>query len=98
MQVLQKARIRYIVKNGNQQNMKPPTMMPNVLAAFVSIRNRFTCALMFRFPIRFEIIFGLFVPSSQLLGLGLVALSPALSQLLDLREDLRWEPILCTLK
>lgn len=54
---LQNARNRYIVKKGNQQNMNPPTIIPKVLAAFVSIRNRFTWALMFLFPI-LEISFG----------------------------------------
>lgn len=43
MQFGQKARTRYMVKNGNQQRMNPPTMMPSVFAAFVSIRNFFTC-------------------------------------------------------
>ena len=42
MQSGQKARIKYIVKKGIQHNMNPPTMIPNVLAAFVSIRKRFT--------------------------------------------------------
>lgn len=36
----QKARIRYAVKKGNQQMMKPPTMMPTVFAAFVSAWKR----------------------------------------------------------
>uniref|UniRef100_A0A1B0BBA6 Uncharacterized protein n=1 Tax=Glossina palpalis gambiensis TaxID=67801 RepID=A0A1B0BBA6_9MUSC len=40
-----------MVKNGNQQNMKRPTIIAKVLAAFVSIRNRLTCALMLRLPI-----------------------------------------------
>uniref|UniRef100_A0A1A9Z8D2 Uncharacterized protein n=1 Tax=Glossina pallidipes TaxID=7398 RepID=A0A1A9Z8D2_GLOPL len=35
-----------MVKNGNQQNMKRPTIIAKVLAALVSIRNRLTCALM----------------------------------------------------
>jgi len=43
MQSSQKARTRYMVKKGNQQQMKQPTMMPKVLAAFVSILKRRTC-------------------------------------------------------
>jgi hypothetical protein len=31
-----------MVKKGNQQTMKQPTMMPSVLAAFVSTRKRRT--------------------------------------------------------
>ncbi len=42
MQSSQKAVTRYIVKNGNQQQMKQPTMIPRVLAALVSILNRRT--------------------------------------------------------
>ena len=44
----QNARTTYIVKNGVQHTMNPPTMMPSVLAAFVSILKRFTCAFMLR--------------------------------------------------
>uniref|UniRef100_A0A182J3H8 Uncharacterized protein n=1 Tax=Anopheles atroparvus TaxID=41427 RepID=A0A182J3H8_ANOAO len=43
MQSPQNGRTRYMVKNGSQQKMNPPTMMPSVLAAFVSMRKRFTC-------------------------------------------------------
>lgn len=43
--------IRYIVKNGNQQRINTPTIMPNVLAALVSMRNLFTWSLMLRRPI-----------------------------------------------
>lgn len=46
----QKARIMYMVKNGSQHNMKPPTMMASVLAAFVSMRNRLACTLKIRLP------------------------------------------------
>ena len=38
----QKAVTRYMVKKGNQQQMKQPTMIPSVLAALVSMRNRRT--------------------------------------------------------
>lgn len=38
----QNALTTYTLKNGSQQNTKPPTMMPRVFAAFVSIRKRFT--------------------------------------------------------
>lgn len=46
----QNARIMYMVKNGSQHNIKPPTMIASVLAAFVSIRNRFACTLNMRLP------------------------------------------------
>lgn len=42
MQFLQNALTKYIVKNGSQQQTNPPTIMPKVLAALVSIRNRLT--------------------------------------------------------
>lgn len=85
MQFGQKARTRYMVKNGSQQNIKPPTIIAKVLAALVSIRKRFTWAFMLRLPIRRLITLGL-SPSSQELGLGLGARS-ALSQLLDLQTS-----------
>lgn len=65
MQDVQNARIRYMVKNGSQQHINPPTIMAKVFAALVSIRNLLTCALIFRFPIRLEIIFGLLPRSSS---------------------------------
>lgn len=48
----QNPRYRYIVKKGNQQTMKPPTMIARVLAALVSMRNLRTWTLMLRFPRR----------------------------------------------
>lgn len=55
MHLMQNALIKYIVKNGNQQKIKPPTMMASVLAAFVSIRNRLACTFNSRFAVlRFE--------------------------------------------
>lgn len=51
MQLSQNARTKYMVKNGSQHTMNRPTMIANVFAAFVSMRKRFTCALMFRLPI-----------------------------------------------
>ena len=50
MQSSQNAVTRYIVKKGNQQTMKQPTMMPRVLAAFVSTRNLRTWFLIFLRP------------------------------------------------
>lgn len=52
----QKARTKYMVKKGSQHTMKPPTMMPNVLAAFVSMRNRFACTLRIRLPTPFIVL------------------------------------------
>jgi len=46
--VRQKPITRYMVKKGSQHTMKTPTaVMPSVQAASVTIRNRFTRALMF---------------------------------------------------
>lgn len=46
----QNARIMYIVKNGSQHKMKPPTISASVFAALVSIRNRFACTRNIRRP------------------------------------------------
>lgn len=50
MQSSQNARIKYIVKNGSQQTINPPTIIAKVLAAFVSMRNRFAWTFKIRFP------------------------------------------------
>ena len=50
MQSSQNAVTRYTVKKGNQQQMKQPTIMPKVFAAFVSILNLRTWDFMFRLP------------------------------------------------
>lgn len=51
MQLSQNARTKYIVKKGSQQQMNKPTIIAKVFAAFVSMRKRFTCALILRLPI-----------------------------------------------
>lgn len=73
--------MRYMVKKGSQQRMKPPTMIPSVLAALVSILKRFTWNFMLRLPIFLEISFvrpssltvegevgGLSIPTMSLFG------------------------------
>lgn len=49
VQPVQKGRSRYTVKKGSQHTMNPPTIIARVLAAFVSMRNRFACNLAFLF-------------------------------------------------
>ena len=68
IQFEQNAAMRYMVKNGNQQQMKHPTMIPNVLAALVSILKRRTCVLILRFP-----KWPIFVPLALLTTDGPVA-------------------------
>lgn len=75
MHLVQKARTKYMVKNGNQQQIKPPTIIANVFAAFVSMRKRFAWSFRTRFaaprfvlplPSRFKLFSRLLAPSSGL--------------------------------
>lgn len=85
----QKARIMYMVKNGNQHNMKPPTMIASVLAAFVSLVKRFACTLNIRRPTPLIVL----LPSAPFASIWLVSLDTLLSHKNDSIFSLRFNVI-----
>lgn len=89
MQSWQKARIIYMVKNGSQHKMKPPTINASVLAAFVSIRKRFACTLNMRRPTPLIVL----LPSAPFASNWLVSLAASLLHKNDSMFSLRFNVI-----
>lgn len=85
----QNARIMYIVKNGNQQSMNPPTIKANVLAALVSMRKRFACTRNMRRPTPLIVL----LPSPAFASDWLVSLDALLSHKNDSMFSLRFSVI-----